>query len=98
MNIQMDAKSLQWFHDELPVKKGDGVRFFVRYGGESTVHPAFSLGVTVESPTNVATSVTKHNILFFVREEDAWYFNGNDLSVVYNPDEEEIQFQVESLH
>lgn len=98
MDIRLDKSSVNWFHRELSLTAGDAVRFFVRYGGESSVHPGFSLGMCVEEPKNVATSVTSQDIVFFVRDEDSWYFDGNDLFVYYDPLEDGIHLQVEAQH
>ncbi|MCY8539986.1 hypothetical protein MOD23_22060, partial [Bacillus haynesii] len=32
MNLKINEKALKWYKDELDLKEGDQVRFFVRYG------------------------------------------------------------------
>ena len=57
MNIILSAEALNWFKEEMEVIPGDSIRFFARYGGASTLHEGFSLGVTKEAPDEVAIEV-----------------------------------------
>jgi uncharacterized protein YneR len=37
-------KAIKWFQEELRIKHGASVRFTVRYGGDSSIQPGYSLG------------------------------------------------------
>lgn len=50
MNLHINEEALKWYKDELDLKKGDQVRFFVRYGGCGNVQKGFSLGVSKDEP------------------------------------------------
>lgn len=41
MNMEIQKDALNWYKDELELENGDQVRFFVRYGGCSSVQKAF---------------------------------------------------------
>ena len=43
MEISIDHKALQWFKEELRIKHGESIRFNVRYGGDSSIQPGYSL-------------------------------------------------------
>ncbi|KPV45734.1 HesB/YadR/YfhF family protein [Alicyclobacillus ferrooxydans] len=89
MRIECDSKALQWFKSELGVNSGDAIRFFVKYGGESVVQPGFSLGISLEPPKNVVAAAEIDGITLFVRDEDAWYFDGKNLSITQVADDVE---------
>lgn len=44
MNLKINEEALKWYKNELDLKEGDQVRFFVRYGGCSNVQKASPLG------------------------------------------------------
>lgn len=84
MKLVLDPLSIDWFIRELSLGPGAGVRFFARYGGESSFQPGYSLGLAVEPPQNVAASFEIDGRTFYIREEDTWYFDGGDLQIVYD--------------
>ncbi|WP_050614906.1 HesB/YadR/YfhF family protein [Bacillus testis] len=94
MNIYITDQAATWYQDELGLKNGDSVRFFARYGGESTIQAGFSLGIQLEKPINAAAEVKKNNILYFIDESDLWYFDNKDLYVDYNAKKDEPVFTV----
>nr|WP_217903630.1 HesB/YadR/YfhF family protein [Bacillus haynesii] len=93
VNLKINEKALKWYKDELDLKEGDQVRFFVRYGGCSNVQKGFSLGVSKDEPQQIGVSAEKDGITFFVEESDVWYFDGHDLLVSYNESSEEPTFE-----
>ncbi|MES5954942.1 cytoplasmic protein [Bacillus fungorum] len=74
------------------IKHGESIRFNVRYGGDSSIQPGYSLGIVAEKPDGKIVSVEKEGILFFVDIDDLWYFQNYDLVVGYDEETEEIQF------
>ncbi|MGR9634292.1 HesB/YadR/YfhF family protein [Bacillus cereus] len=92
MEISIDHKALQWFKEELRIKHGESIRFNVRYGGDSSIQPGYSLGIVTEKAAGEIVSVEKEGILFFVDVDDLWYFQNYDLVVGYHEEMEEIQF------
>lgn len=84
MKITMSDEAKQWFVNEMEVQKDETVRFFVRYGGASTLHTGFSLGVTKEEPINTGYSTTINGVTYFIEEKDLWYFKDHDLHVAFD--------------
>lgn len=97
MKIGLDKDALDWFKRELGLKQGDAVRFFARYGGETTIHPGFSLGVSVEPPVKIGVSTEIDGILFFVENEDQWYLDGQDLMVLFDEPDDSIAYVVGTM-
>ncbi|GAE35756.1 HesB/YadR/YfhF family protein [Halalkalibacter akibai] len=98
MNIQVTKPALQWFKDEFNLKEKDEyIRFFARYGGCGSIQSGFSLGIhhEEEKPVSVGAREETDGIVFFIAEEDIWYFKGYDLKVKYSRKNEEIEFVYE---
>ncbi|UPM53679.1 HesB/YadR/YfhF family protein [Gottfriedia acidiceleris] len=94
MKITISEDALKWFQDEMNVKGGDTIRFFARYGGNSTIHKGYSLGVTKEQPVDIGESITIDNVVYFINETDLWYFKDYNLSVIVN-ENNELHFDYE---
>lgn len=92
MQIQITDEAINWYKEELNIQSDDAVRFFVRYGGVGGRIPGFSLGINVESPQTVHTSVTKNGFTFFIEETDAWYFENSNLTVQMDEELQEPEF------
>ncbi|MGM9922759.1 MAG: HesB/YadR/YfhF family protein [Bacillus sp. (in: firmicutes)] len=95
MKINISDEAAKWYEQELNLQKGDNVRFFARYGGESTIHSGFSLGIELEDPIAIGASVKKNDIQYFIEENDLWYFNQHDLYVGYNAKQDEPEYMIQ---
>lgn len=95
MNIQINPEAAAWYKKEFNLKNGDFVRFFVRYGGCSTVQSGFSLGVSDEEPVDMSVKADQDGITFYIEEKDIWYFDENDLIVDFESDLQEPVFRYE---
>ena len=84
MEILLTDKASDWFQAEMFLKKGDFVRFFVRYGGASTIQEGYSLGVNKEEPLEVGVKHVQEGIIYFIEDRDTWYFDGYNLQVDYD--------------
>lgn len=93
MNIKIQEKALDWFKNEFDVS-GDGryFRFFARYGGNSTIQSGFSLGVSQQLPNQIGVKTEVDGLVFYIEENDLWYFEEYDLEVDYNEKLDEIEF------
>ncbi len=94
MKITISEDALKWFQDEMNVKEGDTIRFFARYGGNSTIHKGYSLGVTKEQPVDIGESISIDNVVYFINETDLWYFKDYHLNVIVN-ENNELHFDYE---
>ncbi|MBE4908602.1 HesB/YadR/YfhF family protein [Bacillus luteolus] len=93
MELMVSDKAAKWYKDELNLQSGDGVRFFVRYGGFNSLQSGFSLGVSIEKPVESAIKVEEEGITFFVEEADIWYFDNHNLKVAFDEKKEEPEFE-----
>ncbi|WP_028399893.1 HesB/YadR/YfhF family protein [Ectobacillus panaciterrae] len=95
MKISVSKDAAQWYKKEMILQDGDVLRFFVQYGGCSTVQKGLSLGIRKDTAIQAAAETKEEGITFFVEADDEWYFDGHDLSVTYTSGEEEPQFHYE---
>ncbi|MBB6446400.1 HesB/YadR/YfhF family protein [Bacillus benzoevorans] len=93
MKIVISERASQWFKEEMELKQGDYVRFYIQFYGSSPVQETFSLGFTKDEPIDMAASTLAEGIIFFVEESDLWYFAGHDLHVDYHEKKDEIEYQ-----
>ena len=92
MNIQINSEAASWYKRELDLSNGDFVRFYVRYGGCSTVQSGFSLGVSSEEPVDMAVKTENAGITFYIEEKDVWYFDDHDLVIDFQAEHGEPAF------
>ncbi|MGE7767982.1 HesB/YadR/YfhF family protein [Peribacillus sp. NPDC096540] len=95
MKLTISEQAAKWYSDELELQEGSHLRFYVRYGGHSSVQSGFSLGIMQEEPEAVAAASTLNNITFYVEEKDIWYFDGHDLLITFNEKLTEPEFHYE---
>ena len=92
VKIILSNEALNWFKEEMEVVPGDSIRFFARYGGASTLHEGFSLGVTKEAPDEVAIEVEHGSALYYIESRDKWFFIEHDLHVNVDPELGELTY------
>jgi len=95
MIIQVSSEAAAWYKEELALNDGDSVRFFVHYGGCSTVQSGFSLGISIEEPMDTGVSTEKDGITFYIESKDLWYFDNHDLMIDFNREVNEPVFNYE---
>lgn len=95
MKIVLTKEALSWFKNEMDAVPGDAIRFFARYGGTSTLHESFSLGLTKEQPDEAVIKETIDDILFYIESRDRWYFIEHDLHVDVDTKTQEIVYTYE---
>ncbi|MDN4073284.1 HesB/YadR/YfhF family protein [Fictibacillus terranigra] len=95
MKLTITKPAVDWYKNEMEIKSGDFVRFYVRLGGCSTVQSGFSLGVDKEQPKESGVKVMDDGITFYVESEDMWYFDGHDLAIDLDEDGETVLFKYE---
>ncbi|MBD3107328.1 HesB/YadR/YfhF family protein [Bacillus sp. AGMB 02131] len=84
MKIIISDEAARWYENELSLKSGDYVRFFVRYGGNSTIQTGFSLGLAIEKPLSLGAIYKENGINYFIEEADLWYFDSKDLLIQFD--------------
>ncbi|RFB14996.1 HesB/YadR/YfhF family protein [Bacillus sp. HNG] len=94
MEMTISDAALKWFKEDISVKKGDSVRFYPMFYGTSPVQEKYSLAFsTHDEPIQIHTSQSVDEVMFYVEEDDIWFFNGHNLIVDYNPDKDELEYQ-----
>lgn len=93
MDIIVEPSATEWLRNEFGLHEGDAVRIMTRYG-DSPKQPGFALTLSVESPRDVASLVEQDGIQVFVKEQDAWYFDGASVRVHYDQLHDELHFDV----
>ena len=84
MNIQINDLAAAWYEQEMDLKNGDFVRFYVRYGGHSSIQQGFSLGLSNDPPVDMAIETVRNGITYYIEEKDLWYFDNHDFSIEFN--------------
>ncbi|WP_338471882.1 HesB/YadR/YfhF family protein [Niallia sp. XMNu-256] len=92
MNITVSQEALNWFKEEIGLKKGDYLKFFPKIYGSSPVQESYALGFAKEDPIDIIASTEIEGMIFFVESTDLWFFNGHDLQVEYNEKIDELEF------
>ncbi|MFC7394761.1 HesB/YadR/YfhF family protein [Scopulibacillus cellulosilyticus] len=94
MKLTVTPAAVTWFKEEWDFEEGDQIKLFVRYGGDSTIHAAFSMGIVKDEPKNIGISTIADGITFYVEQDELWYLDGRDLTLDYSQEKDEIDFQV----
>lgn len=92
MKLKITERANDWFKKELGVTNGDFVQLYVRYGGFSSYHAGFSLGISMKEPMDPVIMTEKGGITYYVEKNDEWYLNNKNLTVDINEKLNELQF------
>lgn len=92
MEIIITEEAVRWYKDELELSDPSYIRFHVRYGGIGGNIPGFSLGISLEEPSQIHTSIEVDFITFYIEDSDAWYFDDKNLNISFNEKMNEPQF------
>lgn len=93
MQIMVNPKAAQWFKEEVGLNEGFGIRFKTRIYGKSPINDGFTIGIEPDQPLNpIASTVTDNGVLFFIEENDQWYFEGYDLIVDFDEKLQEAKY------
>lgn len=89
MKLHVTPQAVRWFMDEMDLKSGDAIRFYIQlYGSTSTNNHNFSLGIMRDDPPHDATLITEvDGITFFFTEGDKWFLNDYSMTVSVEGDE-----------
>jgi uncharacterized protein YneR len=75
MMISIDEKAYSWFAKEFEFEKPYSIRMFPQYAGFGEKHKGYSLGFSIEAPTNAKYLKEINGVTFYYEENDAWFFN-----------------------
>lgn len=91
MKLTISEKAAQWFIDELNLVEGDSIKFFGSIYGP---HDGFSVTIEKVIPSRPFHITKQNGIQFFVEKNDAWFFDNADLSVTFNEDLKEPDYNL----
>ncbi len=92
MKINVSNEAIKWFEDEMGTVQGNAVRLYVKYGGSSSIQDGFSLGVMFDEPDEMGAKSIYNGLTLYVEKEDLWYFNGHNLKLDVNKENDELEF------
>lgn len=92
MKIVIEPKAAQWFKEEVGIREGYGIQFKSKIYGNSPINEGFGLSVDIDIPNHPATTTEENGILFFIEEEDTWFFGEHDLLVSYDETYQEPKY------
>lgn len=93
MKVSVTPTAMDWFQRDWGFKSGDYARIYVRYGGG---HDGFSIAVgKSNAPEDVAAYTTQNGITFYIRDDDAWYFDEKNLTIDYLTREDDIVYDLQ---
>lgn len=84
MELTILPKAHGWFKKEIILNTGQGIRFFGKIYGSTPVHEGFSVGMSVDTPNYPLVQVTVDDFIYFIEEDDQWFFDGYQLVVNYD--------------
>lgn len=93
MHVTISKEAAILYKKEMALQDGDSLRLYVRIGGVGS--GGFSVGVMKDKPNQSSYIVEQEGIIFFIEEDDFWYFNG--MAIDYNEDLDYIQFEHATL-
>lgn len=82
MNLTVDEKAAKWFKTEVGIREGAGIRIKAKIYGGSPVREGFGLAIDPIEPLSPVVSFKADNgVLFFIEDNDEWFFDGHDLLI-----------------
>lgn len=93
MSFSVSADAAKWYKEELDLQAGDYVQFFVKlYGGIPTVHPNYSLGMSLGKEGTISIKDEVEGITFYFNEKDSWFLEDYDLKIEAKNDDVDFVF------
>lgn len=83
MKLTVDSNAAAWFKEEVGIPEGTGIRFKAKIYSDSPVREGFGIALESDKPSNLApvTFTSDNGLVFFIEEDDLWFFDGHDLKV-----------------
>lgn len=94
MSLKVSKEAAEWYKNEMDLEQGDYVRYYVQlYGGIPTVHPNYSLGMSIGKEGNIAIKDVVEGITFYFGDDDSWFLEEFDMEVVLEKEELAFKFR-----
>lgn len=88
MKLTISDTAANWYIDELGLKAGDAIKFFGKVYGVD----GFSLALTKMEPHNIKVKYVYDDVIFYVEESDAWFFENHNLDISFDEDLKEPKY------
>lgn len=99
MKITITPAASKWFHEDMGVTTGNGVRFYGKTYGKTPVHHGFSIGVARDDePHRPIASTETDGVNYYVNDRDEWFFKGYDLTVDYDTENDGPKYEYIENH
>ncbi|WP_067840554.1 HesB/YadR/YfhF family protein [Amphibacillus sediminis] len=93
MQITLSKAAEEWFKDDVGVAETEYVKFHPRIYGSSPVQENFALSFSkVDQVIDPAVIVEQGGMHFVIESNDLWFFDGHDLTVDYQKDQDEVMY------
>jgi uncharacterized protein YneR len=93
MEIVISNIALNWYKDDVGLKKGDKVKFYPQIYGKSPVQESYAIGFSIDNdPIDMVVKTEIEGLMFYIDRTDLWFFNGHNLHVDYNEEKDELEF------
>src|SRR5699024_4038036 len=98
MKLTISDTAVKWFENEYPLDKGERLRFFGKTYGKTEVHEGFSVGIKLANPKkhDVMAEHNENERTYFTSKDDDWFFNGYDLEVDFDIENEVLIYHFHS--
>lgn len=94
MKLIVEQAAAKWYKEQMELQDGQYVRIYIKLGGCGSVHPGLSLGIMQDEPLEIGVDTTVEDVHFFVEQSNLWYLEGNDLTISFDAEQEEIKMVV----
>ncbi|MGO4936669.1 HesB/YadR/YfhF family protein [Fundicoccus sp. Sow4_H7] len=82
VDLEVTDKVAQWFKEEVGIPEGAGIRIKTKIYASSPINQSYGLAIDSDFPTKPIASVEAENgLVFFIEDNDGWFFNGYGLRV-----------------
>ncbi|MGF3067380.1 HesB/YadR/YfhF family protein [Facklamia sp. P12950] len=82
MKLIVTNKAADWFKEEIGFSQGAGVRFKTKIYGSSPFDNGFGIAIDSVQPEDpLVTYQAPNGVLFFIEQDDEWFFDEYDLEV-----------------
>ena len=91
MTLTVSTEAAAWYKEELGLQSGDSLRFFGKVYGTN----GFSLAINKAQPTKSSIHTLVDDILFYIEDTDAWFFEDRDLNITMDEVLNEPKFNMQ---
>jgi len=81
MRFQLTPPVAEFYKKALEVRNGEAIRLFVRAG------EGFFIGIEKDVLSTDDYCLTCDEVTFFIKQDDAWFYDGKSLSIQQKNDE-----------